>query len=223
MFGEISDEGKDFMKKLRLKNRNSRMTVHDALNHPWLREDHLEFDSRIPSNRYDNIRQCIHRREAASRFILRPRNVHVLEGNNAEFDCRIIAVSPPVVSWYHDNIEIRQSTKHLKKYDRNNYKLEIKRYTPDDNGEYIVRASNGYGEKEYAVFLTVECNNNITNNVSLNSSDVNVLASAIMMAMKMNDRNQSKENKSTAEDIASAVITALSALPTTSVSNSKRI
>ena len=39
------------------------------------------------------------RREAAPRFVLRPRNVHVLEGNNAEFDCRIIAVSPPVVSW----------------------------------------------------------------------------------------------------------------------------
>lgn len=39
------------------------------------------------------------RREAAPRFILRPRNAHVLEGQNAEFDCRIIAVSPPTVSW----------------------------------------------------------------------------------------------------------------------------
>jgi hypothetical protein len=58
---------------------------------------------------------------------------------------------------YRDNQELRQSTKHLKKYDRNNYKLEIKRCVPDDKGEYIVRASNSYGEKEYAVFLTVEC------------------------------------------------------------------
>jgi len=39
------------------------------------------------------------RREATPCFILRPRNAHVLEGNNADFDCRIIAVSPPVVSW----------------------------------------------------------------------------------------------------------------------------
>lgn len=53
-------------------------------------------------------------------------------------------------------MEIRQSTKYSKKYDRNNYKLEIKRCVPDDKGEYIVRASNSYGEKEYAVFLTVE-------------------------------------------------------------------
>ena len=57
---------------------------------------------------------------------------------------------------YRDNQELRQSTKHLKKYDRNNYKLEIKRCTPDDKGEYVVRATNSYGEKEYAVFLTVE-------------------------------------------------------------------
>jgi len=44
----------------------------------------------------------------------------------------------------------------LKKYDRNNYKLEIKRCLQEDKGEYIVRASNSYGEKEYSVFLTVE-------------------------------------------------------------------
>ncbi|CAF1142161.1 unnamed protein product [Rotaria sordida] len=193
-FGGISDEGKDFIQKLVLKNRHARMTVHDALDHPWLREDRPERDSRIPSNRFDNIRQRIRdryaeypdqivplgrmadwsslrknkpqdykiynsswdRREAAPRFTLRPRNAHVLEGQNAEFDCRIIAVSPPVVSWYRDNVEMRQSTKYLKKYDRNNYKLEIKRCLQDDKGEYIVRAANSYGEKEYAVFLTVD-------------------------------------------------------------------
>ncbi|CAF1068172.1 unnamed protein product, partial [Rotaria sordida] len=194
VFGGISDEGKDFIQKLLLKNRNARMTIHDALDHPWLREDRPELDSRIPSSRFDSIRQRIReryagypdciiglgrmanwsslrknrpqeyyiyssfwdRREAAPRFIIRPHNAHVLEGNNAEFDCRIIAVSPPVVSWFRENAEIRQSTKHLKKYDRNNYKLEVKRCVPDDKGEYIVRASNSYGEKEYAVFLTVE-------------------------------------------------------------------
>ncbi|CAF4536552.1 unnamed protein product [Rotaria sp. Silwood1] len=195
IFGGISDEGKDFIQKLLLKDRHARMTVHDALDHPWLREDRPELDSRIPSSRFDNVRQRIRdryaenpdptiglgrmadwsslrknkpqeykiynsswdRREAAPRFVLRPRNARVLEGQNAEFDCRIIAVSPPVVSWYRDNAEIRQSTKHLKKYDRNNYKLEIKRCLQDDKGEYIVRATNSYGEKEYAVFLTVEC------------------------------------------------------------------
>jgi hypothetical protein len=130
------------------------MTIHDALDHPWLREERPERDSRIPSSRFDNVRQrirdryagypdpviglgrmgawsslrknrpqehniydsfwgenlliksnyifnnyVIDRREAAPRFVLRPRNAQVLEGNNADFDCRIIAVSPPIVSW----------------------------------------------------------------------------------------------------------------------------
>ena len=35
------------------------MTAHDALDHPWLREDHSDLKSCIPSNRFDNIRQHI--------------------------------------------------------------------------------------------------------------------------------------------------------------------
>lgn len=35
------------------------MTVHDALDHPWLREDRSGLDYRIPSSRYDRFRQRI--------------------------------------------------------------------------------------------------------------------------------------------------------------------
>jgi hypothetical protein len=38
------------------------MTVHDALDHPWLREDRPELDSRIPSGRFDDVRQRIRNR-----------------------------------------------------------------------------------------------------------------------------------------------------------------
>ncbi len=40
------------------------MTIHDALDHPWLREDHSDWDSRIPSNRWDDMRQRIRARYA---------------------------------------------------------------------------------------------------------------------------------------------------------------
>lgn len=43
---------------------SARMTVHDALEHPWLLEDRDDLDSRIPSSRYDNIRQSIRNRYA---------------------------------------------------------------------------------------------------------------------------------------------------------------
>lgn len=38
------------------------MTVHDALEHPWLAEDRDGFDTRIPSSRFDSIRQRIRSR-----------------------------------------------------------------------------------------------------------------------------------------------------------------
>ena len=42
------------------------MTVHDALDHPWLREDRSGLDSRIPSERFDDMRKRIRNRYAPS-------------------------------------------------------------------------------------------------------------------------------------------------------------
>src|SRR6218665_3960383 len=36
-----------------------RMTIHDALDHSWLAEDHPDFTHRIPSSRYKQIRNRI--------------------------------------------------------------------------------------------------------------------------------------------------------------------
>lgn len=47
---------------LSLFNFSARMTVHEALDHPWLREDHSDRDSRIPSSRYDDFRRRIRAR-----------------------------------------------------------------------------------------------------------------------------------------------------------------
>lgn len=73
--------------------RKNRPQDYNIYNSFWGQYDY-------PINRKEKyLFSFLDRREAAPRFILRPRNAHVLEGNNAEFDCRIIAVSPPVVSW----------------------------------------------------------------------------------------------------------------------------
>lgn len=36
------------------------MTVHQAIDHPWLREEHSELDRRIPASRYNDVRDKIH-------------------------------------------------------------------------------------------------------------------------------------------------------------------
>jgi serine/threonine protein kinase len=96
------------------------------------------------------------RRDANPRFVRKPRNQNVAEGQTATFSCIILAVSPPVVSWWQSGQEIKQSTKYMKKYNRNSYIMEVKRCTLDDRGEFICRAVNSYGEREYNVFLNVE-------------------------------------------------------------------
>ena len=96
------------------------------------------------------------RRDAAPRYVLKPRNQHVLEGQNAEFRCIIVAPSEPIVSWFREGVEIKQSFKYMKKYRNHRYDLEIKRCTVDDKGEYIVKAANTYGERDMVVILTVE-------------------------------------------------------------------
>ncbi|CAF3681258.1 unnamed protein product [Rotaria socialis] len=58
-------------------------------------------------------------------------------------------------------------------------------------------------------FAGSSTNNNTRNDVTMNDVDVNTLASAIVMAMRMNDGNQLQPHEHTVKDIASAVIMAL--------------
>ncbi len=43
----------------------------------------------------------------------------------------------------------------MKKYSNSSYRLEIKRCEMEDAGEYIVKAVNSYGEREYNPYLNV--------------------------------------------------------------------
>jgi serine/threonine protein kinase len=194
LFGNISDNGKNFIKRLLLKNKTDRMNVFEALEHPWLNLSDEPSDYLFSPHLYDNIRRRIKdnyaswpepnpalgrlanysslkkqrpkeyniyssyfdRRDAAPRFVIRPRNQHVIEGQTATFICFVVAASPPLISWFHGTNELKQSTKYMKKYDRNCYILEVKRCTLNDTGEYIVKAVNSYGEREYNAFLTVD-------------------------------------------------------------------
>lgn len=36
------------------------MTVHQASEHPWIKEEHTELDTRIPASRYADVREKMH-------------------------------------------------------------------------------------------------------------------------------------------------------------------
>ncbi|CAJ0936412.1 unnamed protein product, partial [Mesorhabditis belari] len=193
-FSGISENAKDFVKKLLLKDPRERLSIFDALDHPWLSSgETANYDDTIPSSRYRNIRDSVKRKydawpeplppmgrmanysslrklrptehsirdayfdrqEATPRFIIRPFSTTCAEGQSASFFCRVLAASPPIVSWHHGAKELRQSVKYMKKYEGSDYTLLINRVKMDDKGEYTVRAQNSYGAREELVHLTV--------------------------------------------------------------------
>uniref|UniRef100_A0A0K0CTJ0 non-specific serine/threonine protein kinase n=1 Tax=Angiostrongylus cantonensis TaxID=6313 RepID=A0A0K0CTJ0_ANGCA len=193
MFSKVSDNAKDFIRKLLVAEPEKRITIHEALAHPWLSGGEVIDGDVIPSSRYHSMRDSIRqkydawpepfpalgrisnfsslrkhrpaeyhihdsffeRSEAQPRFIIKPYSTSVTEGQNAEFYCKVIASSPPIVTWHHDMDELKQSVKYMKKYNGNDYALIINRVKMDDKGEYTVRAKNSYGSKEEVVFLNV--------------------------------------------------------------------
>jgi hypothetical protein len=88
--------------------------------------------------------------------VIRPQSTFAYEGQSAKFSCRVIACAPATVTWYHNNSELRQSVKYMKRYVVDDYTFVINRVKLDDRGEYIIRAENHYGSREEPVFLNVQ-------------------------------------------------------------------
>lgn len=65
-------------------------------------------------------------------------------------------MATPTLSWYHNNVELRQSVKFMKRYAGDDYYFIINRARLQDRGEYIIRAENHYGSREEVVFLNVQ-------------------------------------------------------------------
>uniref|UniRef100_A0A3Q0KKY1 non-specific serine/threonine protein kinase n=1 Tax=Schistosoma mansoni TaxID=6183 RepID=A0A3Q0KKY1_SCHMA len=194
-FNGISANGKDFISKLLQKQPNQRMTIYEALRHPWLNEAITdEQRRRIPPSRYKECQRQMHermgdtyerspaighlanyssirqnrrdkyriqetnfdRKEAGPRFVKWPSNQLVMEGENAQFNCRVMALSEPIVTWHFGDVQLSQSVKHMQRYAGHDYSLKINRVRMDDAGHYTVRAENAFGKREFPVLLSVQ-------------------------------------------------------------------
>uniref|UniRef100_A0AC34RIM6 Twitchin n=1 Tax=Panagrolaimus sp. JU765 TaxID=591449 RepID=A0AC34RIM6_9BILA len=193
-FNGISENAKDFIKKLLLMEPHQRLTVHEALDHSWLNQPVSGDGHEIPSERYQKVRDAVRskydawpepnpplgrvanfsslkkhrieeyhmhdaffdRSDAQPRFIIKPFSTSCPEGQSVTFFCRVIAAPSPIVTWYKDSQELKQSVKYMKKYNDNDYALTINRVKMDDRGEYTVRAQNAFGSKEETVYLNVQ-------------------------------------------------------------------
>lgn len=193
-FRYVSEEGKDFIRRLLVKNKEKRMTAHECLVHSWLTGDHSDRTQEIAQSRFIKIRDSIRRRyqdwnsfqlpigrlseysslrkllvdkykihdtsfdrrQAAPRFVIKPQSAFCYEGQSVKLYCRVIAVATPTLTWIHNNQELRQSVKFMKRYTGDDYYFIINRVKLEDRGEYIIHAENHYGSREEIVFLNVQ-------------------------------------------------------------------
>ncbi|VDN97428.1 unnamed protein product [Rodentolepis nana] len=185
-FRGVSDNAKDFISKLLIKAPEKRITVFEALDHPWLstpiNDDQLPNRKHLPSIgdiwarrpaighicNYSSIRRLrrveymiysshFDHREAGPRFIRHPRSQTTIEGNTAQFDCRVIGVSEPIITWVYRGTPLTQSLKYMQRYSGHDYSLKVSRVKRfEDEGEYIVRAENSFGKRDSSAYLTVE-------------------------------------------------------------------
>ena len=193
-FKNVSEEGRDFIRKLLVKQKEKRLSAHECLTHAWLTGDHSHKTLEIARNRFFAIREkirqkyanwndfvlpmgrmsefsslrklqmekyrmqevLIDRKCAAPRFVIKPQSTFTMEGQSARFTCRIISLTNCSVTWYHNNVELRQSVKYMKRYIGDDYTFIINRCKVEDRGEFIIHAENHYGVTEEPVFLNVQ-------------------------------------------------------------------
>ena len=63
-FINVSEEGKDFIRKLLIKTKEKRLNAHECLQHQWLTGDHSHKTLEIARNRFFAIREKIRQKYA---------------------------------------------------------------------------------------------------------------------------------------------------------------
>uniref|UniRef100_A0A1I8FPL9 Ig-like domain-containing protein n=1 Tax=Macrostomum lignano TaxID=282301 RepID=A0A1I8FPL9_9PLAT len=159
-FASVSDEARDFIKSLLVRRPEKRLTVHEALDHPWLQ--------RGREAAYDKLRQKMQDlhpnwfggnlgiarlADFSSLRKLRMKEFQMHEtsfgrapfraslkerllpgGQNAVFECKVLSISPPIVTWARNDEALMQSVKYMQRYAGHDFSLKINRVKPEDGG-----------------------------------------------------------------------------------------
>lgn len=74
-FRNVSEEGKDFIRRLLVKQKEKRMTAHECLQHPWLTGDHSHKTLEIARQRFFAIRDQV---STTFQKMMKVRSVEIL-------------------------------------------------------------------------------------------------------------------------------------------------
>ncbi|KAI2660350.1 Myosin light chain kinase, smooth muscle [Labeo rohita] len=180
-FDEISDEAKDFISNLLKKDMKARLSCDQCFQHPWLKQDTTNMEAKKLSK--ERMKKYILRRkwqktghavraiaedksfpaELEKKTQMKPtfstviKDVEVVEGSAARFDCKIEGYPDPEVVWYKDDQPIKETRHFQIDYDEDgNCSLVISEVNGDDDAKYTCKAMNSVGEATCTAELIVE-------------------------------------------------------------------
>ncbi|KAM9804800.1 myosin light chain kinase, smooth muscle-like [Neosynchiropus ocellatus] len=108
-------------------------------------------------NRFLECLEVEKRSECAPSFSSVIKDVEVVEGSAARFDCKIEGFPDPEVVWYKDEQPIKETRHFQIDYDEDgNCSLVISEVSGDDDAKYTVKAVNSLGEATCTAELLVE-------------------------------------------------------------------
>uniref|UniRef100_A0A672I9Y3 Myosin light chain kinase, smooth muscle n=1 Tax=Salarias fasciatus TaxID=181472 RepID=A0A672I9Y3_SALFA len=113
-----------------------------------------------PTEEDNQFLECLEyeqRTECAPVFTSVIKDVEVVEGSAARFDCKIEGYPDPEVVWYKDDQPIKETRHYQIDYDEEgNCSLIISEVSGDDDAKYLVKAVNSLGEATCTAELLVE-------------------------------------------------------------------
>lgn len=113
-----------------------------------------------PTEEDNQFLECLEyeqRSECKPTFTSVIKDVEVVEGSAARFDCKIEGYPDPEVVWYKDDQPIKETRHYQIDYDEEgNCSLVISEVSGDDDAKYLVKAVNSLGEATCTAELLVE-------------------------------------------------------------------
>uniref|UniRef100_A0A672I7U6 Ig-like domain-containing protein n=1 Tax=Salarias fasciatus TaxID=181472 RepID=A0A672I7U6_SALFA len=96
---------------------------------------------------HDDLKIAFEVTEMPPRFINPICDMETPEGTTVMFECSLMGIPSPIVSWFKSDKKIpHNNKKYLHSSDGDNHFLKIGRVTPQDSGVYTCRAINVVGE-----------------------------------------------------------------------------
>lgn len=83
-------------------------------------------------------------------------NLNVQDGENVVFECHVVGQPEPTVAWYKGEKLLRPSPDFHQTYTKGVARLHIEDVFPDDNGDYVLVATNKAGEARTVCTLLVQ-------------------------------------------------------------------